>query len=188
MRKAILLLLGLLLLVGCTSSDEKANKDDLSPLTNAGFSEVDAQEFYNFSNGIKIMFTEMSNINSTLESNNFEVPLEQRTNISAALEVSKSAYSKLNPDKNDEYVDYLSNVKNSKRSPLLLLDIMEKERSKFTIVEAAMIYDTIENFTRKAIQSKELSDKQISDTMDWYHSNNDYSGLFKDVHSYRMDN
>lgn len=183
-----LLLIILLIFTGCASKEAKAEKEDLNKLESIGFSPTDAQSFYNFSNSIKIVFQQMSNVNNDIENNDFVVPREEYKQVSAAIEVSRNAYNELNPKGIKEYDEYLTDDENKMESPLLILDNIEKNKRGFTIVEAAMMYDMMSYFANLAIKSANISKEKQTEAIKWYHSNNAYSGLFKETYDFRTDN
>lgn len=188
MKKIIVLIVGLLVFAGCASEEEKAEQKDLNQLETMGFSETDAQNFYIFSNSIKIVFSQMSDINTEMRSNNFVVPHEKFMQVSAAIEVSKDAYSKLNPKEKEEYNEYLANDKNKSRSPLLILTNIEKNKREFTVVEATLMYDNMNYFASKAIKSSEIPEGNELDAIKWFNENNAYSDLYKEAHDFRTNN
>lgn len=177
--KKILLLLGLLVFVGCATEKEKINQTDLDKLDNIGFTSENAKAFYDFSNSSKIIFKEMENINNNFEQNSEAIPDKEYTRVANAVEASKKAYKKLNPESADEYFKYFDN--NQISSPLLILKNMEKTGKKYTDIQAALVLNEMLSFAEKAINVNNISDSNKAEALKWYNNNNDYTGSFKRV-------
>lgn len=67
-------------------------------------------------------------------------------------------------------------------SPLLILEKTEKYNRKFTDIEAALMMNGINSF---ALESSHIPDSNKDQVAQWYHNNNAYDGLFKEVYTYK---
>ncbi|HGF7174159.1 hypothetical protein [Enterococcus hirae] len=182
MKKFLVLLLGVLVFAGCATKEEKAKQKDLDKLESIGFTNEKAQAFYDFGNSSKIIFKEMDNINNNFEKNSETIPHEEYKKVSDAVESSKEAYKKLNPENADEYFKYFVNDPVS--SPLLILKNMEKTGQKFTNIQAALVLNTMIPFATKAIEVNDISGSKKDEALKWYNNNNSYVGSFKNVYVY----
>lgn len=182
MKKFLVLLLGLLVFTGCTTKEEKAEQKDLDKLESLGFTNKKAQAFYDFGDSSKIIFKEMDNINNNFEKNSETVPDEEYNKVADAVETSKEAYQKLNPENANEYFKYFFDDPVS--SPLLILKNMEKTGQKFTDVQAALVLNKMIPFATKAIEANNISGSKKDEALKWYNNNNDYVGSFKSVYEY----
>ncbi|WP_270659641.1 hypothetical protein [Enterococcus thailandicus] len=185
MKRIILLFIGLMVFVGCSSPEEKAEKEDLTKLESLGFDDDNAQAFYNFSNSTKIIFKKMNSINDELEKNNFIVPEKDYKEIETAVSVSKSAYEKMDPQNADEYFSFLAD--NSNSSPLLILERSQDLHKKMESLDAALILNGYQQFLDNSITSSKIPDEKKDDVNKWFHSNNEYTGIFKKVFNENSD-
>lgn len=182
MKKIILLILGLLIFVGCTSEKDRAKQQDLNKLESIGFTMDKAEAFYNFGNSSKIIFKEMENINNKFEQNSKTISSEDYKKITDAISDSKKSYKKLTPKNANKYFKYLDN--NPVSSPLKILETMEQTGEKFTGTEAALMLNKMIPFAKIAIEDNNISGSKKKEAMEWYNNNNSYDGLFKYVFEY----
>lgn len=188
MKKFGTIFLGLLILAGCSSPEEKAEKETLNSLEEIGFTKENAQDFYNFSNSSKIIFNKMTEINNEMEDNSFVIPNDDYKTVSAAVEVAEDAYGELNPKGKADYENYFIDDDYTMSSPILILDNIEDYHRTFTLSEAAMTWDMMTLYAKNAIESSGLTDEKALKAIAWYHKNNGYDDLFKEAYDYRTKN
>jgi hypothetical protein len=174
----IFLVLISILLAACNTGNE---------LEKLGLEKTVAEDFYNFSNTTKELYSTLIKINEYLPDKKFVVTNEDYKEVSSLVKDLETYYESLNPKGFSEFQEYLYNESNTIRSPILIIDNIEKNSRQFKIAEAMLMFDNLTYYAKTSLEANNVSDDNVDIIMDWYHNNNDYQNLFQEAYEHRFD-
>lgn len=178
------LFLLVLLLVGCTSAEEKKENEDFRTLESFGLSEKQAKNFYGYSNSAKLLFKHMTKANESLKDNDYEITHEQSKSIYADSNTLEDYYVLL-AGENEDLDDFLWKTDGSIGGPQKILSNIKSYKREMSITEATVLYDNLKGYALESLEAIKLSTKDQESLIKWYHENNEYTGLFKEAHDHR---
>lgn len=175
----IFLVLTSILLAACSTTDNELEK--------LGLEKTVAEDFYNFSNTTKELYSTFIKINEYLPDTNYVVTNEDYKEVSSLVKDLETYYESLNPKGFSEFQDYLYDESNTIRSPILIIDNIEKNSRQFKVAEAMLMFDNLTYYAKTSLEANNVSDNNVDIIMDWYHNNNDYQNLFQEAYEHRFD-
>lgn len=175
------ILILMFLVSGCTSAEEKKEKDDFKALESFGLSEKQAKNFYGYSNSAKLMFNTMTEVNKKLSENDYKVSKEHTESLYAASNTLEDYFVSMVGE--DDYLDsFLWKTEGPFGGPQNTLKNIQEYKREISINEAAIMYDNLSGYASESLEKMGISKKDHEKLLKWYHNNNKYSGIFNEVH------